>query len=173
FPACRGPALRPVADAAQSAPFRDRGRLALMAGYDVDLVNLHFTSQRCRWDLGRQSVAQLLGHELHVRAGEAQFLSDLPVGEVETHEIQAQHPDPQRLMMPGQHRAGEVIKATRTGLTPVALPVRLRVIATVAHHGGTAASGAAHALRPAMLPYQGEALGVVDQRGEIDQVQYG
>src|SRR4029453_4250205 len=33
------------------------------------------------------------------------------------------------------------------------------------------ASGAANALRPAMLPHQGEALGVIDQRCEIDQVQ--
>jgi hypothetical protein len=143
-----------------------------VSGYDVDLVDLHLAFQRCRWDLGRQSVAQLLGHELHIRAGEAQFLSDLPVGEVQAHEVEAQHPDPQRLMMPGQHCAGEVIKATRTGLAPVPLPVRLRVVAAVAHHGGTAATGAAHALRPAMLPHQGEALGVIDQRGEINQVQY-
>src|SRR6476659_850666 len=55
----------------------------------------------------------------------------------------------------------------------VALSVRLRIVAAVAHHGDAAASGAAHALRPAMLPYQGEALGVVDQRGEIDQVRCG
>src|SRR6476659_8868046 len=172
FPTCRGPALRPVADAAQGAPFCDRGWLALVSSYDVDLIDLHLAFQRCRWDLGRQSVAQLLGHELHIRAGEAQFLSDLPVGEVEAHEVEAQHPDPQRLMMPGQHSAGEIIKATRTGLAPIPLPVRLRVVAAVAHHGGTAATGAAHALRPAMLPHQGEALGIVDQRGKIDQAQY-
>ena len=32
----------------------------------------------------------LLGHELHVQAGKAQFHGDLPVAEVEAHEIQAQ-----------------------------------------------------------------------------------
>jgi hypothetical protein len=76
-------------------------------------------------------------------------------------------------MVPGQHRAGEVVEATRTGLAPVALPVRLRVVAAVAHHGATAASRAAHALRPAMLPHQGEALGVIDQGREIDQIRCG
>ena len=110
---------------------------------------------------------------LHVRAGEAQLLGDLPVGEVQAHEVQAQHPDPQRLMVPGQHRAGEVVEATRACLAPVALPVRLRVVAAVADHGGAAAAGAAHALRPAMLAHQGEALGVVDQRREVDQVRCG
>ena len=65
-----------------------------MPGHDVDLVDLHLAFQRCRRDLGRQSVAPLLGHERHVGAGKAQFLGDLPVGEVEAHEVQAQHPDP-------------------------------------------------------------------------------
>ena len=37
----------------------------------------------------RRSLA-LFGHELHARAGKAQFLGDLPVAEVEAHEVQAQ-----------------------------------------------------------------------------------
>jgi hypothetical protein len=147
--------------------------LAFVPGDDIDLVDLHLAFQRCRRGPGRQPAAQLLGHDLHVRAGEAPFLGDLAVGEVEAHEVQAQHPDPQRLMVPGQRRAGEVVEATRTGLAAVALPVRLGVIAAVAHHGAAAAAGAAHAFRPAMLPYQGEALGVIDQRREIDQIRCG
>jgi hypothetical protein len=76
-------------------------------------------------------------------------------------------------MVPGQHRAGEIVEATRAGLAPVALPVRLGVVAAVAHHGAAAAAGAAHALRPAMLAHQGEALAIVDQGGEVDQVRCG
>ena len=75
--------------------------------------------------------------------------------------------------MSGQHRAGEIVEACGAGLAPVALPVRLGVVATVAHHGAAAAAGAAHALRPAVLAHQGEALGVIDQGGKIDQVRCG
>ena len=139
-----------------------------MPGHDVDLVDLHRTFQ-CRYrDLGRQPVAQLLGHELHVRAGEPQLQGDLPVGEVQAHEVQAQHPDPQRLVMPGQHRAGEVVEAPRAALAAVALPVRLAVVAPVADHRGAAAPGAAHAFWPAALAHEGKALGVVHQARKVD-----
>ena len=56
-PACRGPALLPVDGAAQGAPFCHRGRLALVPGHDVHLVDLHLTFQRRRRDPGRQPVA--------------------------------------------------------------------------------------------------------------------
>src|SRR4051812_21516223 len=73
-------------------------------------------------------------------------------------------------MVPGQHGADEVVAAPSTRLAPVALPTRLRVVAPVADHRITAAAGAAHALAPAVLAHQREALGVVQQRREIDQV---
>ena len=62
--------------------------------------------------LGRAG-SQLLGHELHVRAGEPQLQGDLPVGEVQAHEIEAQHPDPQRLMVPGQDGAAQIVEAPK------------------------------------------------------------
>src|SRR5947208_15887686 len=58
-----------------------RRRPALVAGDDVDLVDLDLAFQRRRGGPGRQAVPQLLGHELRVRAGEAQLLGDLPVGD--------------------------------------------------------------------------------------------
>src|SRR5215210_4932723 len=73
-------------------------------------------------------------------------------------------------MVPGQRRAGEVVEAPGARLAPVALPVRLRIVAPVADHRVTAAPGTAHALRPAMLAHQREALGVVQQPREVDQV---
>src|SRR5215211_1950824 len=73
-------------------------------------------------------------------------------------------------MVPGQRRAGEVVEAPGAGLTPIALPARLRVVAPVADHRTAAAAGAAHALRPAVLAHEGEALGIVQQSREVDQV---
>src|SRR3954468_4777667 len=75
-------------------------------------------------------------------------------------------------MMPGQHRAGEVVEASRASLAPISLPVNLALIKAVSDHGTAAACGAVDTLRPAMLAYQGEALGIVDQCREVDQIRY-
>src|SRR4051794_15714403 len=74
--------------------------------------------------------------------------------------------------MPGQHRAGEVVEASRASFAPIPLSVNLALIKAVSDHGIAAARGAVDTLRPAMLAYQGEALGIVDQRREVDQIRY-
>src|SRR4051812_45483663 len=48
--------------------------------------------------------------------------------------------------------------------------MRLGVIAPVADYPITAAPGTAHALGPAMLAHQREALGVIQQPREVDQI---
>jgi hypothetical protein len=139
-------------------------------GHHVDLIDLHLTLQPCCWSFADEAAAQMLRHGLHVRGIQAEFFSDLPVREVQAHEVEAQHPHPQRLMVPGQRRAGEVVEAPGARLTSIALPVRLRVVAPIADHRLTATPGTAHALRPAMLANQREAFGVVQQPREVDQV---
>src|SRR4051812_45633278 len=47
--------------------------------------------------------------------------------------------------------------------------MRLGVVAPIADHRTAAAAGAAHALGPAMLAHQREALGVIQQPREVDQ----
>jgi hypothetical protein len=76
---------------------------------------------------------------------------------------------PQRLVMPSQHRVGEVVEAPRACLAAVALPVRLAVVVPVADHRGGIAPGATHAFWPAVLAHEGKALGVVHQAGQVDQ----
>ena len=49
-----------------AAPFFDGRRLALVAGDDVDLVDLDLALQPRRRELGGEPVPQLLGHGLHV-----------------------------------------------------------------------------------------------------------
>ena len=71
--------------------------------------------------------------------------------------------------MAGQHRAGEVVEASRTRLAPIPLPVSLGLVKAVSDHATAAAGGAVHPLRPALLAHQGEALGIVDQCREVDQ----
>lgn len=42
-----------------------------------------------------------------VVASVSQFLGDLAVRQIQAHDVEAQHPDPQRLVMSGQHGAGQ------------------------------------------------------------------
>src|SRR3954449_3928367 len=169
-PACPGPARRPACDGARTAPFGYSRRLALVAGHDVNLIDLHLTLQPGCWDFGHEATAQMFRHGLHVGWAQAQLQGDLPVREVQAHEVEAQHPHPQRPMVSGQRRAGEVVKAPGAGLTAIALPMRLGVVAPVADYPITAAPGTAHALGPAKLAHQREALGIVQQSREVDQV---
>src|SRR4051794_8976873 len=110
---------------------------------------------------------------MHVRGAETQFRGDLPVGQVQTHEVEAQHPDPQRLVVPGQHCPAAVVKARRARLAAIPLPMRLRVVMPVPDHRVAAASRATDALWPAVLAHQGEALRVVEQGCEVDWVHRG
>ena len=149
-------------------PGLDHQRVAC-ARHDVD-QSIRIALQP-RGDLAQR--AAVARHGVHVRHVEAQFLGDLTVRKVQTHEVQAQHPDPQRLVMPGQHRAGEVVKAARTRLAPISLPVSLGLVKAIADYGTAAAGRAADTFRPAMLAHQGEALGIVDQRTRVDQIRGG
>ena len=90
-----------------------------------------------------------------------------------TRQVEAQDPHPQRLVVPGQHRPSEVVKAGRTRLAPTALAVRPRVVASVPNNRGTITGGTANALWPAMLTHQREALGVVHQPGEVTKSDAG
>ncbi|MDO9712696.1 hypothetical protein Q7A36_30455 [Paracraurococcus sp. LOR1-02] len=160
---CRVPAHPPGGAGARAAPFCDRSRLAFVAGHDVDLVHLDVALQPHGRGLGGKAAAQLLRHDLHVRDRQAQFRGDLSVRQVQAHEGEAQRPDTQGLVMPGQDRAGQVIEALAAGIAPVALAMWLAIIMAIAHHRLAVAAMTLHLLRPPMLPHHGEALGVVQQ----------
>src|SRR5689334_6604787 len=66
FASVRGPALPPAVDGVRAAPFYDIGRPALVAGHDVDLVDLDLALQPRRREPGGEPLPQLLGHELRV-----------------------------------------------------------------------------------------------------------
>src|SRR5512142_2103749 len=68
-------------------PFFDCLGLPLMASHDVHLVTLHLPGQAWLRLSGHHSGAQLLSHLLNVVRVQAQLLGDLPVGEIQPHEI--------------------------------------------------------------------------------------
>ena len=94
-------------------------------------------------------------------------IGDLPVRQVEAHEVKAQDPGPKRLVMAGQNGAGQIIEATLALLAPIALPMPLRVIMAVTSHRGAVTVRAADALGPPMPAYQLVAFRVDKQRREL------
>ncbi len=83
--------------------------------------------------------------------------------------LQSSRSDPPEMPRSGI-KAGEVAEPPSTRLAPVTLAMRLCIVAPIPDHRRTAAAGATHALWPAMLTHQLEALGIVHQAGKVDQV---
>src|SRR4051794_4841939 len=149
--------------------FRHHRRLTFVARRDVDLVTFDHTLQ----DLGRtrcqDAGAQLLSHGLHVTNIEIKLPGDLMVRQVQAHEVEAQDPDPQRLMMAGENCVSQVIEARLAGRAAVTLALRLPVVMTMPGHLVTLAYRATHALGPPQTPDRLEAPGVIDQELKVDQ----
>ena len=81
------PARLPACGTVRAASFGHFFRLAFVPGHDVNLVDLHLALQFYRRHFGDQAAAQLLCHGLHIRDGQAQLTRNLPVREVQAHEV--------------------------------------------------------------------------------------
>jgi protein-S-isoprenylcysteine O-methyltransferase Ste14 len=73
-------------------------------------------------------------------------------------------------MMTRQDCSGQVVEVAAVAFAAVALAVSLRLVMTIADHRITRTSRAARAIGPTMLTDQFVALGVIDKRGEVDQL---
>src|SRR3712207_9129761 len=69
------------------------------------------------YTLSLHDALPIFGHDLHVRGVEAQLGHDLSVREVQAHEVQAQHPHPQRLVMPGQDRKSTRLNSSHANIS--------------------------------------------------------
>src|SRR4051812_43402938 len=97
--------------------------IALVPSDDVELVELNVAAQDHLGCRRHDAVAQPLGHGLGVALTQTQFLRDLTVRQVHPHEVRAQDPGRDRLMMSGQNGSRQVIEAILTCLAQVSLPV--------------------------------------------------
>lgn len=130
-PRPRAPAPLSGTGAGLSAPYFHRCRMPLVTGHDVHFITFHFSRQD-RFRLAADDPApELFGHPLDVIWVHAQLLGDLRVGQVQSHEIQTQNPNPQRLMMPRQHCARQIVKIAMTPCTSLFLSRRLGGVATL------------------------------------------
>jgi len=151
------------------ALFPDRLRMALVPGHDVDLVALDLAAElHLRLPLN-DPLPQHGRHPLGVVGIEVEFLGDLLVREVQAHEVQDQDPDPQRLVVPGEDRLGQVIEAAAAGPALVTLPLRLGLIPALLDNPVRIAMGAADTRGPAEVANHLVALGVVDDPQDVDE----
>src|SRR5271165_6796367 len=106
-PAFLGP-VPPSADGvAPVAPFFDLLGFSLMSCHYIDFVAFHFAAERhLRLSLN-DALTKLSGHLLGIVTVQIQLVRDLFIREIQPHEIEAEHPDPQRLVVTGKDRPSE------------------------------------------------------------------
>jgi len=90
-------------------------------------------------------------------------MRDLAVRQVYSHEVRAQDPDRDRLMMSGKNSSRQIIEAILAGLAQVSLSVPLAIVMAVADHSCAAAVEADNAVRPSELTNDFIALRFVKQ----------
>ena len=95
-------------------------------------------------------------------------MADLFIREIQPHEIQAEDPDAQRLVMAGKDRPGQVVEVFPTGLAVVATSLRLGRIVTLFRDPRGVAMRTSYALRPAQLADRLKTLQVVDEVLNVD-----
>ena len=134
-----------------------------MACHHVHFVTLDRSRELNLWLLDNDTVAKRCGHFMGLRFTPLQFGGNLPIGKVQPHEIQAQHPHGQRLTVSVEHGFGQVVKGPMTQSAKVTLPVRLGFIVSVFNDFGRVAMRAFDAFRPSQLSNHLVTLGVVDQ----------
>src|SRR6266571_600934 len=111
---------------------------------------------------------QLGRHLLHITVIHRQFLCNLLIREIQSHEIQTQHPYFQRLMMPRKNGLGQIIKACVTDSPLIALTSQFRVIKAALDDLLGLTRGTLDAVWPAQLADGLITLHIIDQILDID-----
>ncbi len=134
---------------------------------DVDLVGLDLTAEQWIRLCALNALAQLLGHALHIIFVEPQLAGDLAIRQIQAHEVEAQHPSAQWLVMARKDRPRQVVEPTPAVPAAVLLALRLGGITSLLGDRCRTALYAAHLLGPAQRAHRLEALGIVDERLDV------
>jgi len=111
----------------------------------------------------------MLRHTLGVVFVEPQCLGDRAIGQIQAHEIQAHHPDPQGLMVAGEDGPTQLIEPAPAVGAAVLLPFGLRRIPTLPADRRRGAVDAAHASRPTQGTDSLETVGIVNEVLDVEQ----
>lgn len=139
-----------------------------MTGHDIDLVALYVPRQDGVRLAGNNPLSQLLGHPLHIVWVQPQLVGNLGIRQVQTHEIQTQNPNPQRLMMPRQHRLRQIVKIAVATLTPIFLSCGLSGVPPLLRDVRCATVRTTDPVGPTQLAQGFIALDVIQQVLKVD-----
>ena len=95
----------------------------------------------------------MFGYGLDIGWVQRQFHRDLPIREVQSHQIQTNDLHRQRLMIAFEHGSGQVIELFPTGTAPITLARFLRIVAASLAHVISLAAGTSGAIWPTLLAY--------------------
>src|SRR5262249_54372556 len=107
-------------------------------------------------------------HLLHITLIDRQFVCNLLIRQIESHEIQTQDPDFQRLMMASKNGVGQIIKASVTVVTLITLTGRFSIIKTTLDNFFGLTRGADNTVWPAQCADSVITLNLIDQILDID-----
>src|SRR3954470_23084172 len=147
--------------------------IALVPGDDVELVELDVAAQNHLGCLRHDAVAQHLGHGLDIALAQTQLVRDLTVRQVYPHEVRAQDPGRDGLMMSGKNGPRQVIEAILACLAQISLSVPLAIVMAVADHASVTTVKADNTFWPSELTNDFIALRLVEQGRQLDQVHHG
>ncbi len=134
-----------------------------MPSYHIYFIALNFPLQQWLWLLGHNAFPKLGSHLMGVGYSQVQFLGNLLIGEIQPHEIQAQNPNPQGLMMASENRAGQIVKTLPAVLALVPTTLGLGIVSALPGDALQTAFRAGYSLRPSYFTDFLVALGVIDQ----------
>ena len=100
---------------------------------------------------------------MYIRGMEIEFFSNLVVRQVQPHEIQAQYPHPQGLVMTSEDRVRQIVEASLTGLAQIALTLGLGIVVPLLDHLRTVTSWTKDTVWPTQGTDGRKAFGVVDE----------
>ena len=134
-----------------------------MSRHHIDFITLHLPREGDVRLVLYDAFAQLRGHDLDSVGMHIEFLGDWFIRQMQSHEVEAENPHPQRLVMTSQDGTGQVVELRLTRLALLPLSCGLGLVSTLFGHLGSAAVGTDHRLRPVELPDGVETLRVIQE----------
>ena len=142
--------------------------MAFMAGNNVHLIAFDLTFQDERMLTLCDALAKPLCHLLSLRLRQIELGRDLLVRQIQPHEIRAEHPNPQGLMVAREHRIGQIIKGASTMATAISLATDFVCVVPVLGDLLAIAVWAANAIGPSQFAHHFIAFRIVDQSSNGD-----
>jgi hypothetical protein len=123
--------------------------MAFVASDDVHFIAFDLAFQDERLLLIDNTLPEPHGHLLSLGDRQIQLRGDLPIRQVQPHEIEAQHPSPQRPMMPCENSIGQVVETTITITAAISLATDFGCVVSVLDDMLAFAVRTTNAIRPA------------------------